>query len=143
VAGTAIGQIKPDCIEYTGNDPLGFVIRANLLRRHLTTSQRAMMAAKIADHKPGRSKQGELTTPKGVVSSLMQVGERTVDRAKAVRASVDGDLIDAIESGAMTVGAAHKSIQPVDDPDVIWKREFLRLKLRTVVTITGSVSGVR
>jgi hypothetical protein len=34
---------------YAGNDPLGFILAMNLHRRHLNESQRAMVAAKLAN----------------------------------------------------------------------------------------------
>jgi N6-adenosine-specific RNA methylase IME4 len=40
--------ITPPFTEYTGDDPLGFVIRHNLTRRHLNESQRAMVASRLA-----------------------------------------------------------------------------------------------
>lgn len=51
-------------VTYTGNDPLGFVIAENLRRRHLTDSQRAMLAGEIAKKDRGRpasSPNGEIT----------------------------------------------------------------------------------
>src|SRR3990172_5337720 len=33
--------------EYKGDDPLGFVVSMNLIRRHLSVSQRAMLGAKL------------------------------------------------------------------------------------------------
>ena len=39
-----------------GQDPLTFVIDKNLNRRHLTISQRAMVAAKLANLRTGRQK---------------------------------------------------------------------------------------
>ena len=47
-AGVAIRAEK-----YDGKDPLGFVLSANLHRRHLNESQRAMIAAKIETTKRG------------------------------------------------------------------------------------------
>src|SRR5262249_9687621 len=39
--------------DYTGNDPVGFVVSANLHRRHLNESQRAMIAAKLVTTRLG------------------------------------------------------------------------------------------
>jgi hypothetical protein len=41
--------IPPRFREYDGSDPLGFAISKNLRRRHLTTSQRALIAAQVAN----------------------------------------------------------------------------------------------
>ena len=51
--------ISPVFVEYEGDDPLGFVVSMNLNRRPLTLSQRAVIAVRWADSKPGggRTKQ--------------------------------------------------------------------------------------
>jgi len=41
--------VEPRFAAYSGGDPLAFVIAKNLTRRHLNESQRAMVAAKIAN----------------------------------------------------------------------------------------------
>jgi hypothetical protein len=40
--------IEPVVKHYRGKDPRAFVIRANIARRHLTTEERADLAAKLA-----------------------------------------------------------------------------------------------
>ena len=48
--------IEPHYWEYKGDDPLGYVIALNMDRRHLTTSQRAAIAAEIANLGHGQKK---------------------------------------------------------------------------------------
>src|SRR5262245_47592367 len=66
---------------YEGDDPLGFCISANLRRRHLDESQRAMVAADLANFSHGgdRSKSpiGDLT--QADAAKLLNVGKRSVE----------------------------------------------------------------
>src|SRR5262245_46222368 len=41
-------------MEYTGDNPVAFVVARNVHRRHLNVVQRAMVAAKLANLRPGR-----------------------------------------------------------------------------------------
>jgi hypothetical protein len=52
--------VEPRFVEYSGGDPLAFVISANLHRRHLSESQRAMVATKIATLQHGQRQSGQL-----------------------------------------------------------------------------------
>jgi N6-adenosine-specific RNA methylase IME4 len=97
--------------EYQGDDPIAFVISANLQRRHLDTSQRAMVAAKLAN-----MRQGERTDlqPSGnlpkvaqpVAAKMLKVGERSVRHATAVLEQAVPALAAAVEAGTVKVSAA-------------------------------------
>jgi ParB-like chromosome segregation protein Spo0J len=94
--------------EYIGSDPIGFVLSINLHRRHLNASQRAMVAAKLATftHGGDRSKApiGGLTDAEA--AKLLNVGERSVERARQVLAKGDPSLIEEVEQGQTSVAAA-------------------------------------
>jgi hypothetical protein len=81
-------------------------VRWQWVRRHLTASQRAMVAAKMANLKAGENVAGSSGPPYGGAqieggvsipdaAKTLNVGERSVTRAKQVLKSGDQDLIDA------------------------------------------------
>lgn len=156
-------QIKPKTVEYTGKDPLAFVMAANLHRRHLTASQRAMVAAKMADLKHGQRKKPQgvsAETPKGgtgedtvtidEAAEHLNVSPRSVQRAKAVQNSGDEELIEAVEQGKVKVSAAAKSLKPdpVQKPEPVaesaWWKDARRLldtgtaaDIKKLITLAG------
>lgn len=94
--------------EYTGEDPLSFVISLNMHRRHLSESQRSVIAAKIATLSEGRPPN---TAQVGAVSQaqaaeLMHVGRRSVQKAKKVITEAAPELVRAVERGEVKVDAA-------------------------------------
>lgn len=108
-------DVDPKFEEYKGKDALGFVIAKNLHRRHLSESQRATVAAKIATaRKGGQAKPGEganssipPTTTKEAAKQL-NVSPSSVKAAKKVLKTGAAELVAAVEKGEVTVAAAAK-----------------------------------
>jgi N6-adenosine-specific RNA methylase IME4 len=94
--------------EYDGDDPLAFVISLNLKRRHLSESQRAMVAAKLATLKDGQRQVGQLAyvPTQEQAAALLNVGDRSVKRAREVQRQGAPELIHAVESDKVSVSAA-------------------------------------
>lgn len=104
--------VQPVFKEYKGTDALGFVIRHNLKRRHLNESQRAVIAAKLANLKNGqRTTSANLQSSKPVTqpeaAKLFNVSPRTVATIKSVEKEAP-ELIEKIERGEMTANEAKK-----------------------------------
>lgn len=107
-AGT---QIKT--VEYTGKDPLGFVMSVNLHRRHLNESQRAMIAARLATMPKGRPELNAQICAFSQVDAarMLRVGRRTVQQATAVRDKGVPELVKRVkrvERGEVAVSVAAK-----------------------------------
>ena len=101
-------RVKPRTQNYTGKDPVGFVISENVERRHLSESQRAMVAAKLATLKQGArtdlSPIGEMSQAQA--AEMLNVGKRSVERAVIVREKGTPELAEAVEQGQVPVSAA-------------------------------------
>src|SRR5262245_22886575 len=93
--------------DFAGDDPIGFVLSANLHRRHLNESQRAMVAAKLTSLGVGANQH---TKGEGisidVASKLLNVGRASIDRARKVLAAGEPGLVAAVEQGQVSVSAA-------------------------------------
>jgi len=102
-------------------DPVAFVLSENLRRRHLHQSQRALVAAKMANlkvgsnqhKKEGPSNEGPTSTEKA--STLLNVSVATVERAKHVLAHGSKALIDAVEAMQVTISMADKLCKACKD----------------------------
>ena len=87
--------------------PVSYVISANLHRRQLSATKRAMVGAKLATLKNGEVGNGRKVGPSnegatsvGNASQLLNVGESSIERAKQVIDSKSKPLIDAVGSPA-------------------------------------------
>ena len=96
-----------------GTDPVAFVVSANIHRRHLNESQRAAVAAQLATftHGGDRSKApiGALTD--AAAAKLLNVGERSVERAKAVLKEATPNIQALVKSGEVAVSAATEVVK--------------------------------
>lgn len=128
-----LAEVEPTYRQHKTGDPLAFVISANLHRRHLTTSQRATIAAKIATAGDGNPKPfvksglpktakngdfliGNLVQKDTVGGGLtneqaakaMNVSEHSVRRAKELEKHAPEAVAD-VAAGKVTLGAALKA----------------------------------
>lgn len=108
VAATENNILCPER-EYEGSDPLGFVLSLNLSRRHLNESQRAMVAAKIANLKHGQKKSdSENSLSQADAAESLNVSVDLVKFAKKVQESAVEEVVGAVERGELSVSAAAK-----------------------------------
>jgi len=101
--------IEPETIVYGGDDPIGLVLSQNLLRRHLTASQRAMVAEKLMSmpsHRPEKREQNCSLIRKEEAAQQMNVSERSVQQARKVRTDAIPEVAEMVESGKLPVSVA-------------------------------------
>jgi hypothetical protein len=100
-------HLEAPTVEYTGNAPLAHVISLNLHRRHLDDSQRAVVAAKIANMNPGRRAEGAAEhVSQEEAAAVMNVSRTQVVRAKRVLKKAPPEIVTAVETGRVSVAAA-------------------------------------
>lgn len=103
------------------NDYVGYVVRLNLNRRHLNESQRAVIAARLANMTAGGDKRSEkyhsadlpndqpsISQPQA--AEMLNVSERLVRTVKAVERQAP-ELIEKIERGEITAGRAMEQVK--------------------------------
>jgi ParB-like chromosome segregation protein Spo0J len=89
---------------YTGTKPLEFVISANVHRRHLDTSQRALTAARLVTSKLGDNQyRGGVTTE--AAAKMLNVSEALVKDAKNVLDKAAPELQAKVQKGQLRIGA--------------------------------------
>jgi N6-adenosine-specific RNA methylase IME4/ParB-like chromosome segregation protein Spo0J len=120
----AIAGVDCPLREYTGDDPVAFVVSLNLKRRHLNESQRAMVAAKLATLRRGDNQHAPIgATSQSDAAELLNVARRSVQRAAEVRDHGAPELQAAVEAGAVSVLAASDiASKPIEEQQEIVAR---------------------
>lgn len=106
--------VEPKFREYEGEEAglIPYVLSLNLHRRHLSESQRAMVAAKLETMKPGRpTKDANLHVSRDAAASMLSVSERSVASAKRIATKAEPEVTRAVEAGRMTLNEASKVVQ--------------------------------
>lgn len=100
--------VAPHFREWNGTGSLvGFVVSLNLRRRHLNESQRAMVAARIANLENGqRASQFCEAVTQTSAAEMLNVSPRLVSSAKKVIEKGVSDLEEKVEAGELSVSRA-------------------------------------
>lgn len=86
---------------------VAFVVSLNLHRRHLDESQRAMVAAKIANLPVGANQHAQISAPSQKdAAEMLSVSRGSVQNARRVLDEGALELVEAVERGDVAVSAA-------------------------------------
>ena len=125
--------IEPCTVEYDGDAPMAFVLSSNIHRRHLTASQKAMVAARVEPFHAelAKSRQGArtdlehggknatmFTKARDAVAKAIGVSGRYVSDAKALMAS-DSELAKQVDSGRLKLSQAKRIVERKTDIESI------------------------
>ena len=90
-----------------GTDLNALVISLNLRRRHLDESQRAMVAARLANLPLGSNQHAQICAPsQDSAAEMLNVSRRTVQHARAVLEHGAPELATAVDTGVIAVSSA-------------------------------------
>lgn len=94
-----------------GTDLVKFVVSQNVNRRHLNESQRALIAAGIANLKNGanqHTKGGSIDL--GSAAQMLNVSHKSVQRARNVLDNAAPDVVQQVQEGKVRVSAVTKKV---------------------------------
>jgi len=117
-----LAAVEPEYTEYEGDDPLGYVLSLNLHRRHLTPSQRAVLAGEIANMERSDTLKQNTDTQNcasGKISvseaaKMLDVSPRYVNEAKKIQKK-SPEHFDKVKSGELSLQQAKREMRPKAD----------------------------
>jgi len=123
--------IEPTFSTHAG-DPWIFVISANLHRRHLTDTQRAVVAGKIASRGPGERERDSNASPEAFehpapaqkeAADLLKVSRSAVQRARSVLQRGTPAMAALVEEGKVPLATADRVVRlPAAEQDEFVKK---------------------
>lgn len=132
-------DIEPDVMDMTDqiDDVISYVVSANLHRRHLTASQRAMVAITLANMAVGNphGKKTDSSVSQQNAATLLSVSKRTLSHAKKVNDSAIDKIKDLVNAGKLSVSVAAEVAQlPANEQDKVKDAKSARAVVASVIT---------
>ena len=150
-------KLEPTFVEVPENvNPYDFVIDTGLLRRHLTTGQKALIGAKLATLPRGANQHtAPAACTQTAVAKRLGISVDTLQRATKVLSGGGAALISAVETKGLPIGLAVKlaeNYSPKDQgqiiaqgvaqiPDAIKRFERQKTQVLAQPTTVGASNG--
>lgn len=140
-AACLFAKVEPVFERYAGDDPLNFVLSLNLHRRHLTDSQRALVAAQIVDWETGVNQHtaGPANLQTREAARRLSISERAVAAAKRIHEHGAAELVEAIRDGRVSVHAG----EAISDLQHEEQRKVLEREERAIIQRAKEIRAVR
>jgi ParB-like chromosome segregation protein Spo0J len=101
-------DLKDDCFELlsSGINPLDYVLSMNVARRHLDTSQRAVIGAKLVTATLGfnQHKKGGITAEQA--AAMLNVSVSSIETAKVILEKGAKEVVEQVQAGTLALGKA-------------------------------------
>ena len=107
--------VEPTFKEFDGHDALRFVVSANERRRHLSDTQRALIADKLATLRNGQNKAtsigvADISQPEA--AEMMDVSLKSLQRVRSVREHAEPEVVAMLERGDVCMACRRAAAQP-------------------------------
>jgi hypothetical protein len=111
-----VAGVEPVFVPFRGDDPVRFVLAANIHRRHLSENQRALIAAKLATLARGSNQHhredASIDAPsQSQAAEMLNVSRSSVQRARQVLEHAAPEDVKAIREGRATLGSVTKKLK--------------------------------
>lgn len=137
--------LEPRSIEWQGpGSPVEWVVSKNLRRRHLSESQRAMVAARLANLASGYRKRpaqicaGGRDVTNAEAASMLNVSPRSVQFARKLQAAAAPELQAAVAAGEVSL---HDALGVADLPLEAQRQALRALRAREARTLRAAVAA--
>lgn len=137
-------DIEPSTRPFTDGDPLAYVLSVNLIRRHLSTAQRAMIAVELSLMGKDLTAEGTDPSPTKLLleeaAEVMGVSPRSVSSARRVVREGTPELVAALKSGHISVHVAEQvsKLPPADQQELCSKGGVALRNAAKKISIPGS-----
>lgn len=119
---------EPSVVRFEGNPRAAaqLVLGRNFHRRHLTTSQRAIVAAEMCKLRPRGNAGNSPYLTVAQASALMSVGQDLVTDAKRLLREGDEEVVRSVRDGLLSVSAAIQEKKKEAPPKFTFLEQFAR-----------------